>query len=335
VKPIFVDGISKSFGKSRVLNGVNLAVEEGDIFGFLGPNGAGKTTTLLILLGLLEPNEGTARVFGRDYGRDADVRKRAGVVLDSHGLHETMTLGENLRFFARFYGVSFPETRAGETAELVGLSDRLDTRVGELSHGLKRRSALARALVHSPDLLFLDEPTTGLDPEAQVDFRELLLELNRERGTTVFLNSHNLEEVQKLCGRVGLLHRGSLLLCGSLEELRAGAGTGEGPDASGADLGADPGKAHVHGRYELTVAGTEDAGRVEKILRSAPWVSGVSREGRRIRCTAEKGIYPLEAIVGAEIELESFNRTTDSLEDLYLRSIRAAEGSAGTEGDVT
>jgi ABC-2 type transport system ATP-binding protein len=302
------------------LRDLSITVEEGDIFGFLGPNGAGKTTTLLIILGLLEPDAGAARVFGRNYGDDAGVRKRSGVLLDSHGLYETMTLRENLRFFARLYGVSSPETRADSAAEQAGLSDRLDTRLGELSHGLKRRSALARALVNSPDVLFLDEPTTGLDPEAQVGFRELLLKLNRERGTTVFLNSHNLEEVQKLCGRVGVLHKGKLLLCGSLDELRGGG---------------SPAAESGRSRYELTIAETEEAGRTEKLFRSVPGVADVVREGRRLLCTADKGGYLLKAAVEAGIEIESYRRYTDTLEDVYLRIVRTAEGDEGSEGGQT
>mgnify|MGYP006291857129 FL=1 len=313
MKPVIVDGITKSFKKTRVLEDVTFSVEEGDIFGFLGPNGAGKTTTLLIILGLLEADTGAARVFGSPFGEDARIRRRAGVVLDSHGLYETMTLHENLDFFARLYGVPAPGARAGEAAELAKISDRLDTRVGELSHGLKRRGALARALVTSPDILFLDEPTAGLDPEAQVDFRELLLRLNRERGITVFFNSHNLEEVQKLCRTVGVLDKGRLLLYGGLEELRSDRGPAE-------------------NRYELSVTRAEDAGKAEGILRSDPGITETVREGMRIRCVADSGSQILKLLVDAEIGIESFNRYADSLEDVYLRIVRAAEGPEGIEG---
>lgn len=213
-------GVRKSLGGREILRGVSFEVFPGDIFGYLGPNGAGKTTTIRVLLGLLPPDAGEILLFGRPAGRDN--RRRIGFVLETDGLVDGLSAQENLLLFARLYGVK--GTRLGELLELVGLVQRQRERVGKFSRGMRQRLALARALLHDPELLVLDEPTAGLDPTGQMEFRELLRELSRG-GKTVFVSSHNLDEVERLCNRIALIHRGEIKLQGKMADLR---GPGQG-----------------------------------------------------------------------------------------------------------
>lgn len=178
--------VTKTLNGRTFLDGLSFKVEEGEIFGLLGPNGAGKTTTLKILLGLLKPTSGQALVFGKPLGDNDDLRKRVGVLLEYDGLYECLSAYENLRYYAQLYQISNLHERITEILDFVELSDRQDSRVGEFSKGMKRRLAIARSIIHDPDVLFLDEPSSGLDPEAQKMVRDLILYLAMEKGRTIF-----------------------------------------------------------------------------------------------------------------------------------------------------
>lgn len=222
---ISLENVRKTLGHREVLKGISFSVKKGDIFGYLGPNGAGKTTTIRILLGLLQADAGSIRITGQEISR-SEVRKKIGFALDPDGLYDNMTAAENLEFFARIYGISGSEQRIASLLKSVGLSDRADDRVGTYSRGMRQRLALARAMVHDPEVLILDEPTAGVDPSGQIDVRQIMLNAAHQGNKTVFLSSHNLDEVQRICNRIALIDRGEIKLYGDVSELRRGMGGG-------------------------------------------------------------------------------------------------------------
>lgn len=214
--------LGRSFGTNRALCDLNLQVERGQVVALLGPNGAGKTTTIRILNGVLDPGTGTARVLGMDpHKSGSELRKRSGVLTENFSLYERLTARENLHFYGCLFGVeeSRLDARVDELLEMFELAHRAESKVGTFSHGMKQRLAIARALVHNPDILFLDEPTAGLDPEAAVEVDNMIARLSGEENRTVFLATHNLSEAQKLCDLVLVLNEGKTLASGSPAEL--------------------------------------------------------------------------------------------------------------------
>ena len=177
-RAVHVDNITKTLGGREVLKNVNFEVREGDIFGYLGPNGAGKTTTIRIILGLLHADSGEVKVLGKDVGR-IETRMEIGFALDPDGLYDTMTGKENLEFYADIYEVSDAETRINKVLDLVGLSDRGNDLVGSYSAGMRQRLSLARAMVHDPKVLILDEPTSGVDPTGKIEVRRILMNISQ------------------------------------------------------------------------------------------------------------------------------------------------------------
>ncbi|MHB9034059.1 MAG: ABC transporter ATP-binding protein [Anaerolineae bacterium] len=225
---ITTDKLSRDFGALRALDGLSIRVPAGSIYGFLGPNGAGKTTTIRLLLGLLEPTSGAARVLGYDTRREADaVREHCGALLEHTGLYERLSAEDNLAYYGRIYRM-VPAALTERIRELLthfNLYDRRKERVGTWSHGMRQKLAIARALLHHPQLIFLDEPTNGLDPIASAEVRSDLASLAGSEGVTVFLTTHNLAEAEKLCREVAVIRQGKLLAQGTLAELRARQGS--------------------------------------------------------------------------------------------------------------
>ena len=218
-------GLTRRFAGIPAVDDLDLEVPAGSIFGFLGPNGAGKTTTIRLLLGLLEPSAGEAEVLGRNILSDGQgIRERVGVLLENDGLYDRLTARQNLDFFARVARLSSNEREARIRAllEEIGLWERRDDPVADFSRGMKQKLALARAFIHRPELLFLDEPTAGLDPPTAVGLRRELVSLAREEGVTVFLTTHNLLEAERVCDRVAVIRRGRLLAEGPPESIRSG-----------------------------------------------------------------------------------------------------------------
>jgi ABC-2 type transport system ATP-binding protein len=216
-----VVNLSKRYGPTVALDGVSFAVEAGEIFGLLGPNGAGKTTLLSIASGLLPATAGVVRVQGRDASPpDAEQRRHVGVVPQELALYGDLTGRENLSFFGRLYGTSGKELeeRIDVVLSAIGLADRADDKVASYSGGMKRRLNLGAGVVHRPTLLFLDEPTTGVDPQSRNHLFEEIRNLNRA-GATIIYTSHYMEEVEALCQRVGIIDRGRLIACDTLEGL--------------------------------------------------------------------------------------------------------------------
>jgi len=225
---IRAQNLTRDFASTRAVDALNIEIPGGIVFGFLGPNGSGKTTTIRMLLGLLEPTAGNARVLGFDSKTHADdIRLRCGALLEHSGIYERLSAEDNLQLYGRIWGMS-PAERQGRIKELLesfGLWDRRKDLAGTWSHGMKKKLAVARAMLHRPSLLFLDEPSSGLDPVAAAGLRDELISVVRREGVTVFLTTHNLSEAEKMCSRVAVIRRGSLLAEGPPDELRTSKGS--------------------------------------------------------------------------------------------------------------
>ena len=223
---IKTQGLSKTFliGKKhdtalKAVDELTLEVHEGEVFGFLGPNGAGKTTTVRMLTSLIRPTSGSAIVAGYQVGKDdIDIRRNVGLLTESPGMYERLSAEKNLRIFAELYDVPDVNKAVSKYLSLFGLWERRADAVGSFSKGMRQKLAVARALVHEPKVLFFDEPTTGLDPEAARIVRDFILEFKQE-GRTIFMTTHNLDEAEKLCDRVGIFKQ-SLLALDSPANLR-------------------------------------------------------------------------------------------------------------------
>lgn len=212
-------GLGHRYNGDPVLRDLDLTIEHGEIFGFLGHNGAGKTTTVNILTTLIEPTSGRAAVNGHDVVAERSlVTADIGYLPSEVRMYPHMTGAENLTFFAELSGVSNPKRAAAETLEYLGCADLADRRLGTFSTGMRQRIGIAQAIVHRPDVLFLDEPTAGLDPVGIRQLRETIIRLNRDLGMTVFMNTHQLSEVAKVCTTIGVLSRGELIYKDSMEE---------------------------------------------------------------------------------------------------------------------
>ncbi len=214
-------------GVVRAVDQLNLEIPSGIVFGFLGPNGSGKTTTIRLLLGLLEPSAGQAEVFGfNTRNQSSEIRERTGALLEHTGLYERLSAEDNLEFYGRVYHLSKQERQARIQGLLshLGLWDRRKEIVSTWSRGMKQKLAIARALVHNPQLIFLDEPTAGLDPVAAAALRDDLAILAKENRVTIFLTTHNLTDAEKLCEQIAVIRNGKLLAVGNPDELRTRQG---------------------------------------------------------------------------------------------------------------
>ena len=219
---VATDGLTKRYHRELAVDQLSFEVGEGEIFGFLGPNGAGKTTTLLMLLGLTQPTSGSARVCGIDPVRKArDVKRLVGYLPENVGFYSDLDSEQSLRYVASLNALSAEQTntRVAELLTLVGLDHDSGKKVGNYSRGMKQRLGVAEVLIKDPKVLFLDEPTLGLDPDGAMRLIELIERLNRERGITVVLCSHNLSQVQKICQRVGIMINGKMVAQGSIDKL--------------------------------------------------------------------------------------------------------------------
>jgi len=307
---IVADRLSKAFGGRAVLRGVDFEVGEGEVFGYLGPNGAGKTTTMRLVLGLLRPTEGAALVDGQDVGRSPDARRRIGVLLESNGLYDRLSAIENLSYYAELYEIPRPGERIAEMIEFAGLADRRRDKVGTFSQGMRRRLGLARALLHRPTVLFLDEPASGLDPEAQKLVRDLIADLSSGERITVFMNTHDLDDVQRICSRVAILCNGRIRADEELEVWNARS------EASG---------------LVLTLVEEGAVREASSALEGLPAVAACRIEGRTLTVSTHQEL-PTATVIGLleerGIALHEIRRARQSLEDLYLETVREAGDDA-------
>jgi ABC-2 type transport system ATP-binding protein len=306
---IEVQNLTKTFNGKTVLDGISFEVKEGEIFGYLGPNGAGKTTTMRIILRLLKPTSGNALVFGEDLGSYDKLRRRVGILLENDGLYEGLSASENLDYYAQLYGISdgvARKRRIEELLEFVGLSNRKKEKVGTFSKGMKRKLGLVRSMIHNPDILFFDEPSSGLDPEAQRMVRDLIFQLSKEKRT-IFLNSHDLDEVQKVCSKIAILHGGTIKAYDKVENLR--------------NTFSKP-------IFEITLIDTADVRIASDILHSLDYVSDCEGDGLRITVTLkeENSSKILNELVNNGIKVEEAKRLAKSLEDVYLDIVKHSGG---------
>lgn len=223
IPSIEAEGLTRKFGSLTAVDHLSFGVREGEVFGLLGPNGAGKTTTIRMLACLISPSRGSAKVGGYDITRDSlKVRQIVGILTENPSLYERLTAYENMDFFAEAYGLSDvqeKQNRIRELLELFELWERKDEKVAKFSKGMKQKLAIARALVHKPPILFLDEPTAGLDPESSKEIRDLIEKLSHREKRTILLCTHRLEDAEKLCRRVMIINRGKSVIVGTPEEL--------------------------------------------------------------------------------------------------------------------
>ena len=298
---IVTQNLSRHFGSVRAVEHLNLEVPHGIVFGFLGPNGAGKTTTIRLLLGLLAPTSGSSRVLGCDTATQADeIRARTGALLEHHGLYERMSAEDNLEFYGRIYRMPAAQrlARIRELLEHIGLWERRKDLVGSWSRGMKQKLAVARTLLAKPALVFLDEPTAGLDPLASVALREDLESLAGMEGVTIFLNTHNLAEAEKLCQQVGVIRDGKLLTVGSVEELRLNSG-----NPSAVIIGS--------GFSEIALAD----------LRTNPDVKSAEVSDHRLTVEFARSVEMapiVSLLVGKGAQVEEVRKGQASLEDVFL-----------------
>jgi len=300
---IEVRQLTKEFDGKRVLKGIDFTVQKGEVFGFLGPNGAGKTTTMRIILGLLKPTSGQAMVLQETLEKSRELRKRVGVLLEEEGLYPRLSAYDNLEYFARLYEADGVAQRINETLGIVGLKGREREKVGYYSKGMKRRLGLARAILHKPEILLMDEPSSGLDPEAQKLVRDLILELSRGKGVTIFLNSHDLDEVQRICTRVAILQRGEIRALDTIENLTAAR------------------KQEI----SITFPDVVEAEKGEEITRALDYVAELRQIGNTLGIVLKAGgdtSALLSELLEKGTKVEEVKKLTRSLEDIYLEAVR-------------
>ena len=301
---ITVEGLTKMYGSRTALDHVSFEVPKGEIFGFVGPNGAGKTTTLRILAALLEPTAGRALVDGADVTEHPNlVHERLGYMPDFFGVYDQLTAGEYLDFYAACYRQ--PKARrkkiADDLLELVGLTDRREQAVDTLSRGLKQRLCLARALVHDPAVLLLDEPASGLDPRARVEMREILKEL-QTMGKTIIISSHILPELTELCTMIGIIDQGRMRATGPVQEVIRQLTTGR--------------------RLRITVLGQKE--EAAAVLKPLPAVHEVVTVNGTIEAHYDgddaAAAAILQALIAAGIKVSGFNQLEGGLEDAFMKA---------------
>ena len=298
-----VKGLTKQYKNFTALDQFDLHVDRGELFGFVGPNGAGKTTTLKILTGLLKADGGTVTLDGRNILKDrAYIRENVGYMPDFSGVYDNMKVFEYMEFYASMYRIEGPEARERyyELLEMVGLSQKEDSFVDELSRGMKQRLSLARALIHDPKLLILDEPASGLDPQSRYHLKEVLKYLNRD-GKTIIISSHILAELSEMCTDIGIIDNGKMILRGSLIDILD--------------------QVNQNNPLEITVYdGMEQAAR---ILKEHPKVQTVTFDYHKIMVnfsgSHEEEAELLKKLVMGDVAVYEFIRKPGSLENLFMK----------------
>ena len=302
---IETENLTRKFGDLTAVDNLTLRVEKGEVFGFLGPNGAGKTTTVRMLCCLISKSSGTARIGDYEIGNQENalkIRKIIGLVPDNVGLYESLTAYENLDYYGTLYRRTDSQRKESNEyfLKLFGLWEKRDALAGTFSKGMKQKLAIARALVHDPEVLFMDEPTANLDPEAAKAVREFILELKNQKKT-IFLNTHNLDEAQRVCDRIGILNT-RLMAVGTPEELERS----------------------VHGRKTVIHLRQVSEAILDSLKKLD--VKNLVREGNKLTVDVvnpeEENPEIVNAVVSAGGRIETVTVTSSTLEDAYLKLVR-------------
>ena len=310
---ILTQGLTKRYGDTVAVDGLDLRIERGEVFGLLGPNGAGKTTAILMLLGLTEPTSGSVRIVGLDPARQAiAVKEKVGYLPDAVGFYANLTGRQNLRYTARLNRIprEDAERRIDALLEQVGLAGRADDRVATYSRGMLQRLGVADALVKDPEVLILDEPTIGIDPEGVAHMLQLIRDISAGSGVTVLLSSHLLAQVQAICDRIGIFVGGRLVACGTIDELGAAHG----------------------GRMVIEVEAV--GGDPEPMLRNLPGVLRVHRSGDRLLLGAQHDLRAevARALAAAGLVPVHLRLRAEELGEIYHRYFTEEEADAAPVG---
>ena len=307
---IEVRHVTKMLGGHTVLSDINFQVPNGSVFGILGPNGSGKTTLLRILLGLITPDNGEVMVLGQNpLSMTREDKNGIGFVLEDHGLNERLTAYQNIDFFAQVYGLAKEKRRARilELLDKVDLSSYIKKPVGTFSKGMKQRLSLARALIHEPRILFLDEPTSNLDPEGTVYIRNLILRLSGEEGITIYINSHDLDEVERICARIVIMKHGNIMLQGAIADLL---------------------KPDHQTTLEVKLEESEAFPKLVNLLSSLSYVAhfDIEKEAAFIELKDDSSrVTFFNALAQNAIPIKEITQIKNSLEDVYLSIVKEEE----------
>jgi len=297
---IEISHLAKHYGSFQAVRDLNLTVEQGDVYGFLGPNGAGKSTTIRMMMTLIRPTSGDIKIFGLPLTTHrSEILRRIGAIVERPDFYNYLSARRNLELLGRLSGADVSKTNVNRVLGIVGLGERAESKVKTFSHGMKQRLGLAQALIHNPDLIVLDEPSTGLDPQGMVDMRDLILELSQEHKKTVFLSSHILPEVELTANRMVIINRGKTIIEGSVQEL----------------LNA--------GRLKVTIE-TTDVPRALEVLRATPdgeWIQSSTDQEIIIMLNRQDIPGVVASLATADIPLRAVTPVR-SLEEYFISLTR-------------
>ncbi|UCH72526.1 MAG: ATP-binding cassette domain-containing protein [Thermoplasmatales archaeon] len=318
---INTENLTKKFNGFTAVDNISFSVKKGEIFGFLGPNGAGKTTTIKMLTTLLNPTKGSAYVAGFDIFKQRDeVRQKIGIVFQEPALDTELTGGENLEYHARMYGMSRNKrkNRIDDVLNLVDLSDKKDILVKNYSGGMKRRLEIARGLMHYPTVLFLDEPTLGLDSQTRMAIWDYINKMNKEEGTTIFLTTHYMDEADYLCDRVGIIDYGKILVMDDINNLKNSIGN------------------------DIITLSTSHIDKLSKKLKEQSWIKKTKKHDSFLTLGVEKGEEKIPAIIeiaqSLDIKIKSISVRKPTLDDVFIyftgRTMRDQETKNNTRENI-
>ena len=309
---IATQNLTKKFNKLTAVDDISFSVKKGEIFGFLGPNGAGKTTTIKMLTTLLNPTKGSAKIFDYDIINQRDnVRQKIGVVFQESALDIELTGKENLDFHARMYGLNSEKRkkRIEQVLQLVNLTDKQDILVKNYSGGMERRLEVARGLMHYPTVLFLDEPTLGLDAQTRRAIWEYIKKMNKDEGTTIFLTTHYMDEADYLCDRIGIIDHGKILVIDTINNLKNSVGK------------------------DVITLSCSDTNKLMKELEKQEWISQIKKHEKKLTLGVEKGDEKIPIVIdiarGLNIKINAISVRKPTLDDVFIsytgRTIRGDE----------